>query len=95
VAKAAVCKTVIHRFESGCRLQIIRAAVSKELQPFLAFKRFLFLICKAGGQTPLLEKQISAVAYEDAFRGLARYRGVMSGAGDYAEVFEVIRICRL
>ena len=23
VAKAAVCKTVIHRFESGCRLQII------------------------------------------------------------------------
>jgi hypothetical protein len=23
VAKAAVCKTVIHRFESGCRLQIM------------------------------------------------------------------------
>jgi len=36
--------------------------------------------------------QISASAYDEAFKGLARYRGVMSGAGDYAEVFEVIRI---
>jgi LmbE family N-acetylglucosaminyl deacetylase len=35
--------------------------------------------------------QIQAIPYDDAFRGLARYRGIMSISGDYAEVFEVIR----
>ncbi len=36
--------------------------------------------------------QIRSTAFDEAFKGLARYRGVMSGAGDFAEVFEVIRI---
>jgi hypothetical protein len=34
VAKAAVCKTVIHRFESGCRLQIISRALRFIARPF-------------------------------------------------------------
>lgn len=38
------------------------------------------------------ESQVTEVAYDDAFRGLARYRGVMTLTGQYAEVFEVIRI---
>lgn len=39
--------------------------------------------------------QVVRIPYDDAFKGLARYRGVMSGAGDYAEVFEVIRVSRI
>ena len=35
--------------------------------------------------------QLRAIPYDEAFRGLARYRGIMSISGDYAEVFEVIR----
>lgn len=35
--------------------------------------------------------QVRAIPYDEAFRGLARYRGIMSLSGDYAEVFEVIR----
>lgn len=38
------------------------------------------------------QSQVITSAYDEAFKGLARFRGVMSGAGDYAEVFEVIRI---
>lgn len=39
--------------------------------------------------------QVDVTHYDEAFTGLARYRGVMSGAGDYAEVFEAIRMGRL
>ena len=35
--------------------------------------------------------QMEVIPYDQAFRGLARYRGIMSISGDYAEVFEVIR----
>ncbi len=37
------------------------------------------------------ESQIKPTRYDEAFKGLARYRGVMSWAGEYAEVFEVIK----
>lgn len=36
--------------------------------------------------------QIGTISYDEAFLGLARYRGVMSMTGKYAEVFEVIKI---
>ena len=35
--------------------------------------------------------QMEVIPYDQAFRGLARYRGIMSISGDYAEVFEVIQ----
>ncbi|CAK6696111.1 1D-myo-inositol 2-acetamido-2-deoxy-alpha-D-glucopyranoside deacetylase [Synechococcus sp. CBW1107] len=35
--------------------------------------------------------QIESMHYDEAFLGLARYRGVMSFAGSHAEVFEVLR----
>lgn len=35
--------------------------------------------------------QTSTIPYDDAVEGLARYRGAMSGAGKYAEVFEVLK----
>ncbi|MHC9543506.1 MAG: PIG-L deacetylase family protein [Vulcanimicrobiota bacterium] len=35
--------------------------------------------------------QNEETAYQEAMRGLARYRGVMSFAGTYAEVFQVIK----
>ncbi len=34
--------------------------------------------------------QVSAVAYDEAVRGLNRYRGILSGMGDYCEAFHVI-----
>lgn len=34
--------------------------------------------------------QLHAIQYDEAVAGLARYRGVMSGAGTHAEVFEVL-----
>lgn len=37
------------------------------------------------------KSQVDPTRYDEAFKGLARYRGVMSWAGDYAEVFEVIK----
>lgn len=37
------------------------------------------------------ESQVGPTRYDEAFKGLARYRGVMSWVGDYAEVFEVIK----
>lgn len=39
--------------------------------------------------------QVGPTRYDEAARGLARYRGVMAFSGDYAEVFEVIRMGRL
>lgn len=35
--------------------------------------------------------QIGEISYAEAIRGLARYRGIMSMTGEYAEVFEVIK----
>ena len=35
--------------------------------------------------------QIEPTHYDEAFLGLARYRGVMSFSGTFAEVFEVLR----
>ena len=35
--------------------------------------------------------QVEPTRYDEAFKGLARYRGVMSWVGEYAEVFEVIK----
>ncbi len=37
------------------------------------------------------QSQIEPTHYDEAFLGLARYRGVMSFSGTYAEVFEVLR----
>lgn len=37
------------------------------------------------------QSQIEPTHYDEAFLGLARYRGVMSFTGTYAEVFEVLR----
>ncbi|MCU0582152.1 MAG: hypothetical protein MUF26_06840, partial [Syntrophales bacterium] len=34
--------------------------------------------------------QVSTVAYDEAVKGLNRYRGVLSGMGDYCEAFQVI-----
>lgn len=36
--------------------------------------------------------QIGTIKYDEAFLGLARYRGVMSMAGKYAEVFDIMKI---
>ena len=36
--------------------------------------------------------QVGGIDYIAAIKGLAKYRGVMSMAGEYAEVFEVLRI---
>jgi LmbE family N-acetylglucosaminyl deacetylase len=35
--------------------------------------------------------QVGPTKYHEAFKGLARYRGVMSNAGEYSEVFEILR----
>ncbi len=37
------------------------------------------------------KSQVEPTRYDEAFMGLARYRGVMSWVGQYAEVFEVIK----
>ena len=37
------------------------------------------------------ESQVKPTRYDEAFKGLARYRGVMSWVGSFAEVFEVIK----
>lgn len=36
------------------------------------------------------KSQLKDINYSEAFMGLARYRGVMTGAGQYVEVFETI-----
>ncbi|MBI1970484.1 PIG-L family deacetylase [Candidatus Woesearchaeota archaeon] len=41
------------------------------------------------------KSQVVQTRYDEAVEGLARYRGVMSGAGRYAEAFEVIRIGKI
>lgn len=38
------------------------------------------------------KSQVDSYDYVKAVEGLAKYRGVMSGAGEFAEVFEVIKI---
>lgn len=38
------------------------------------------------------ESQVRPTKYDEAFKGLARYRGVMSFAGKYVEVFEALKI---
>jgi LmbE family N-acetylglucosaminyl deacetylase len=38
------------------------------------------------------QSQIGSMDYLGAIRGLAKYRGIMSMAGQYAEVFEVLKI---
>lgn len=35
------------------------------------------------------KSQLSTVRYDEAIRGLNRYRGLMTSAGDYAEVFKI------
>ena len=37
------------------------------------------------------KSQVEPTRYDEAFKGLARYRGVMSWVGEYAEVFEIIQ----
>jgi len=41
------------------------------------------------------ESQIKMNPYDEAFKGLARYRGTMTGKGKYCEVFKVIKISKL
>ena len=37
------------------------------------------------------KSQIDSVKYDDAFIGLAKYRGILSQKGRYAEVFEIYK----
>jgi len=37
------------------------------------------------------ESQIKSIPYDEAFEGLARYRGAITGKGKYCEVFKVIK----
>jgi len=41
------------------------------------------------------ESQMRNVRYDEAFKGLARYRGAMTGKGKYCEVFKVTKISSL
>jgi len=41
------------------------------------------------------KSQVGPTKYHEAFKGLARYRGVMSFVGKYVEVFEVLKITSL
>jgi LmbE family N-acetylglucosaminyl deacetylase len=41
------------------------------------------------------ESQIKNIRYDEAFEGLARFRGAMTGKGKYCEVFKVIKISSL
>ena len=34
--------------------------------------------------------QVTALAYDEAVKGLNRYRGILSGMGDYCEAFQII-----
>lgn len=38
------------------------------------------------------ESQIESIRYDEAVQGLNRYRGAMSGKGDYCECFQIIKI---
>lgn len=38
------------------------------------------------------QSQIESIAYDQAIQGLNRYRGIMSGRGDYCECFQVLQI---
>ncbi|NLK51844.1 MAG: PIG-L family deacetylase [Syntrophomonadaceae bacterium] len=38
------------------------------------------------------KSQIQDIRYDEAIRGLNRYRGIMSGKGEYCECFQVIKI---
>lgn len=37
------------------------------------------------------KSQVGPTKYDEAFKGLARYRGIMSWTGQYAEVFEILK----
>ncbi len=39
----------------------------------------------------LYKSQVEPTRYDEAFKGMARYRGVMTWVGKYAEVFEVLQ----
>jgi hypothetical protein len=41
------------------------------------------------------ESQMKNVRYDEAFEGLARYRGAMTGKGKYCEVFKVTKMSNL
>jgi LmbE family N-acetylglucosaminyl deacetylase len=41
------------------------------------------------------ESQIKSIRYDEAFEGLARYRGAMTGKGKHCEVFKIIKISNL
>lgn len=41
------------------------------------------------------KSQLEDIRYDEAVKGLNRYRGIMSGKGDYCECFQVIKASRL
>lgn len=41
------------------------------------------------------ESQIKDIQFDEAFEGLARYRGAMTGKGKHCEVFKVMKLANL
>jgi LmbE family N-acetylglucosaminyl deacetylase len=39
--------------------------------------------------------QLASIPYDEAVRGLNRYRGIMTGRGDYCECFQILNIGRI
>lgn len=62
--------------------------------PINAPQAYLDITDSIDAKVEALEKHVSQVTdtqYHEAFKGLARYRGVMSHGGKYAEAFEIIQ----
>lgn len=60
---------------------IVSPAYYKDITPWIDLKAAA-LCCHAS--------QVTIVAYDEAAKGLNRYRGILSGVGEYCEAFQVI-----